>query len=43
AGMERFFDRLATLTEFDAEEFRSAGAEVGMEVVGPALGESEPA
>src|SRR4051794_13862269 len=42
AGMESFFDRLATLTSFDPDEFRRAGAEVGTEMVGPALAESDP-
>jgi quercetin dioxygenase-like cupin family protein len=42
AGMEGFFDSLADLTEFDLGAFRSAAAEHGMEVVGPALAESDP-
>ena len=42
AGMEGFFDRLASMTEFDLETFRAAAAEHGMEVVGPPLAESDP-
>jgi quercetin dioxygenase-like cupin family protein len=42
AGIEGFFDSLADLTEFDLEAFRSAAAQQGMEVVGPALAESDP-
>jgi quercetin dioxygenase-like cupin family protein len=42
AGMEGFFDRLASLTEFDPDAFRAAAAEHGMEVVGPRLAESDP-
>ena len=42
AGMEGFFDRLASLTEFDPDAFRAAAAEHGMEVIGPRLAESDP-
>jgi hypothetical protein len=42
AGMEPFFDRLAKLTAFDSDEFRRAGAEVGTDMVGPPLAESDP-
>jgi quercetin dioxygenase-like cupin family protein len=42
AGMEGFFDRLSGLAAFDLDAFREAGAEVGMEVVGPPLAESDP-
>jgi quercetin dioxygenase-like cupin family protein len=42
AGMEGFFDRLSSMTEFDLEEFRAAASEHGMEVVGPPLAESDP-
>ena len=42
AGMEGFFDRLSTQTEFDPDAFRAAAAEHGMEVVGPPLAESDP-
>jgi quercetin dioxygenase-like cupin family protein len=42
AGMEGFFDRLSTLTEFDLEAFRAAAAEHAMDVVGPPLAESDP-
>jgi quercetin dioxygenase-like cupin family protein len=37
AGMEPFFEHMAALTEFDPQEFRRAGAENGMQVVGPPL------
>ena len=43
AGLEQFFDRFAEVTD-DAdthEAFRTLGSEVGMEVVGPPLAESE--
>jgi len=43
SGMEEFFDRLAELSEVDQEAFRTIGAEVGMEVVGPPLAQSHPA
>ena len=44
AGMERFFERFATIPagRFDPESFRTAGAEAGMEVVGPPLAVSHP-
>jgi quercetin dioxygenase-like cupin family protein len=42
AGMEGFFERLSSMTEFDLEEFRAAGAEHGTEVVGPPLAVSDP-
>lgn len=42
AGMEGFFDRLSSMTEFDLEAFRAAAAEHGMDVVGPRLAESDP-
>ena len=44
AGMERFFERFATLPagRFDPESFRTAGAEAGMEVIGPPLAVSHP-
>jgi quercetin dioxygenase-like cupin family protein len=42
AGMEGFFDKLSSLTEFDLDAFRAAAAEHGMEVVGPPLAESDP-
>lgn len=42
AGMEGFFDRLSSMTEFDLDEFRAAAAEHAMEVVGPRLAESDP-
>ncbi len=39
SGMERFFDRFATLGEgrVDPAAFQSIGREVGMEVVGPGI------
>jgi quercetin dioxygenase-like cupin family protein len=44
SGMERFFERFATLPEEAdlREAFRSVGAEVGMDVVGPPLAHSHP-
>ena len=42
AGMEGFFDRLSSMSEFDLGEFRAAATEHGMEVVGPRLAESDP-
>jgi mannose-6-phosphate isomerase-like protein (cupin superfamily) len=45
SGMERFFDRFATLPvgPVDPEAFRSIGAEVGMDVVGPPMAATHPA
>ena len=45
SGMERFFERFAELPagRFDPESFRTAGAEAGMDVVGPPLAVSHPA
>jgi len=45
SGMERFFERFAELPagRFDLESFRTAGAEAGMDVVGPPLSVSHPA
>jgi len=44
SGMERFFERFATLPSgrFDPESFRTAGREAGMDVVGPPLAVSHP-
>jgi len=42
AGMEGFFDRLSSMTEFDRETYLAAASEHGMEVVGPPLSESDP-
>jgi len=44
SGMERFFERFATIPagRFDPESFRAAGAEAGMDVVGPPLAVSHP-
>ena len=42
AGMEGFFDRLSSMTDFDLDEFRAAAAEHAMEVIGPRLAESDP-
>ena len=45
SGMERFFDRFANLDDgpVDPEAFRSIGAEVGMDVVGPPMAATHPA
>jgi quercetin dioxygenase-like cupin family protein len=45
AGMESFFDRFASLPQSAdvPDAFRSIGAEVGMEVIGPPLAKSAPA
>jgi hypothetical protein len=40
--MEGFFDRFAQLTDPGPEDFRSIGAEEGMDVVGPPLAQSDP-
>jgi quercetin dioxygenase-like cupin family protein len=42
AGMEGFFDRLSSSSEFDLDTFRAAAGEHGMQVVGPRLAESDP-
>ena len=42
AGMEGFFDRLSSMTEFDLDEFKGAASAHGMEVVGPPLAQSDP-
>jgi quercetin dioxygenase-like cupin family protein len=44
SGMERFFERFAAIPagRFDPESFRTAGAEAGMDVVGPPLAVSHP-
>jgi quercetin dioxygenase-like cupin family protein len=44
AGFERFFEEFAAIPPVAsrADEFRRIGAEVGMEVVGPPLAESDP-
>lgn len=42
AGMEGFFDRLSSMTEFDLDTSSAAAAEHGMEVVGPPLAQSDP-
>jgi quercetin dioxygenase-like cupin family protein len=42
SGMERFFDRFAALEAPDAGAFKSVGAGVGMDVVGPPVAESDP-
>jgi quercetin dioxygenase-like cupin family protein len=44
SGMERFFERFADLPagRFDPDSFRTAGAEAGMDVVGPPLAVSHP-
>jgi quercetin dioxygenase-like cupin family protein len=45
SGMERFFDRFATLPAgpVDPGAFRSIGAEAGMDVVGPPMATTHPA
>jgi quercetin dioxygenase-like cupin family protein len=42
SGMEGFFDRFAELEEVDPAAFARLGRDVGMEIVGPPLGESHP-
>jgi len=44
SGMERFFDRFATLPPgpVGPDAFRSIGAEAGMEVVGPPMSVTHP-
>jgi quercetin dioxygenase-like cupin family protein len=42
SGMERFFERFAALETPDPAAFETLGAEVGMEVVGPPLAQSDP-
>jgi quercetin dioxygenase-like cupin family protein len=44
AGMERFFERFAELPEGTSvtDAFRTIGSEVGMDVVGPPLAQSDP-
>jgi quercetin dioxygenase-like cupin family protein len=44
AGMESFFDRFASLPESAdvPDAFRSIGREVGMDVIGPSLANSDP-
>ena len=41
--MERFFDGVAALDAPDPGAFAMVGAEVGMDVVGPPLAQSDPA
>jgi hypothetical protein len=41
-GMDRFFEALAALTEFDLDAFRAAAADNAMQVIGPPLAESDP-
>jgi hypothetical protein len=45
SGMERFFDRFATLPDgpVDPAAFRTLGAEVGRDVLGPPLAATHPA
>ena len=41
SGMELFFDRFTSSSDEPAhEKFRSIGGEVGMDVIGPPLGDS---
>jgi quercetin dioxygenase-like cupin family protein len=44
SGMERFFDRFATLPAgpVDPDAFRSIGAEAGMDVIGPPMSVTHP-
>lgn len=42
AGMERFFDRFATLDRIGPEAFAEAAVGTGMEVVGPPLSVTHP-
>ena len=42
AGMERFFDGFAALSEPDPEAFGSIGGPLGMKVIGPPLAQSDP-
>lgn len=42
SGMERFFDGFAALDVPDPGAFEMVGAEVGMDVVGPPLAQSDP-
>ena len=42
AGMERFFDGFAALSEPDPEAFGSIGGPLGMRVIGPPLAQSDP-
>ena len=42
SGMERFFDGFAALATPGLAAFETVGAEVGMDVVGPPLAESDP-
>jgi quercetin dioxygenase-like cupin family protein len=42
SGMEHFFDRFAALEAAGPEAFKTVGATVGMDVVGPPLAQSDP-
>ena len=42
AGMERFFDQFASLQAPQPEAFARIGRPLGMEVLGPPLGQSDP-
>jgi quercetin dioxygenase-like cupin family protein len=42
SGMERFFDRFAALETPGPGAFETVGAEVGVDVVGPPLAQSDP-
>jgi quercetin dioxygenase-like cupin family protein len=42
SGMERFFDRFAALETPGPAAFGTVGADVGMDVVGPPLAQSDP-
>jgi quercetin dioxygenase-like cupin family protein len=42
AGMERFFDAFEAIEDPQPQDFARVGKEVGMEVLGPPLAESDP-
>lgn len=42
AGIERFFDPFAALPKPDPDAFATVGRQLGMEVVGPPLAQSDP-
>ncbi|MEA2332137.1 MAG: hypothetical protein QOH58_2275 [Thermoleophilaceae bacterium] len=42
SGMESFFDRFSSLPGPDPDAFKSIGADVGMDVIGPPLAQSDP-
>jgi hypothetical protein len=42
AGMELFFERFASLSAPEAEDFANIGDPLGMSVLGPPLAQSHP-